>query len=191
MQKPFRKSAAMWSAIALIAASHAHADKPSWAGGGKGHGRADDAPAFDSPSLDNDHGHGDRGGKRDDSREEGRHWQNDRNTSRYAEVRVHGYFNDRQRGYVREYYGEEFRRGHCPPGLAKKHNGCLPPGQARQWRLGYPLGRDIVYYDVPPSLVIQLGYPPEGHRYVRVASDILLIAVGSGMVVDAIEDIGR
>jgi Ni/Co efflux regulator RcnB len=36
-----------------------------------------------------------------------------------------------------------------------------------------------------------LGYPPAGHRYVRVAADILLIAVGTGMVVDAIEDIGR
>jgi hypothetical protein len=21
--------------------------------------------------------------------------------------------------------------GNCPPGLAKKHNGCLPPGHAR------------------------------------------------------------
>jgi hypothetical protein len=33
--------------------------------------------------------------------------------------------------------------GGCPPGLAKKHNGCLPPGQARKlargqrWQSGY------------------------------------------------------
>ena len=26
------------------------------------------------------------------------------------------------------------KRHGCPPGLAKKHNGCLPPGQA--WRIG-------------------------------------------------------
>jgi len=32
---------------------------------------------------------------------------------------------------------------------------------------------------------------PSRHRFVRVASDILMIAVGTGMVVDAIEDIGR
>jgi hypothetical protein len=32
---------------------------------------------------------------------------------------------------------------------------------------------------------------PSGHKYVRVASDILLIAIGSSMVVDAIEDLGR
>ena len=29
------------------------------------------------------------------------------------------------------------------------------------------------------------------YRYVRVASDMLLIAIGTGMVVDAIRDIGR
>jgi Ni/Co efflux regulator RcnB len=38
---------------------------------------------------------------------------------------------------------------------------------------------------------VQLGAPPAGHRYVRVATDILLIAVGTGMVVDAIEDLDR
>jgi len=35
------------------------------------------------------------------------------------------------------------------------------------------------------------GAPPAGHRYVRVAADILLIAVGTAMVVDAIEDLGK
>jgi hypothetical protein len=24
-----------------------------------------------------------------------------------------------------------YESGHCPPGLAKKHNGCLPPGHAK------------------------------------------------------------
>jgi Ni/Co efflux regulator RcnB len=36
-----------------------------------------------------------------------------------------------------------------------------------------------------------LGTPPAGHKFVRVASDILLIAVGTSLVVDAIEDLGR
>src|SRR5215475_439669 len=40
-----------------------------------------------------------------------------------------GHFTAERRGYVRSYYEEEFRGGHCPPGLAKKHNGCMPPGQ--------------------------------------------------------------
>jgi len=92
---------------------------------------------------------------------------------------------------VREYYVEQFRGGRCPPGLAKKHNGCMPPGQVKKWQLGRPLPRDVVYYEVPQPLVVQTGPPPSGYRYVRVATDILMIAIGTGMVVDAIQDLGR
>jgi Ni/Co efflux regulator RcnB len=53
------------------------------------------------------------------------------------------------------------------------------------------LPRDVVYYDLPQQLVVRLGVPPSGHKYVRVASDILLIALGTSMVVDAINDLGR
>jgi len=101
------------------------------------------------------------------------------------------HFGERQHVVVRDYYTEEFRGGKCPPGLAKKNNGCMPPGQAKKWSKGRPLPRDVVYYDVPQPLVIRLGAPPSGHKYVRVASDILLIAVGTSMVVDAITDLGR
>lgn len=102
-----------------------------------------------------------------------------------------GYFVDRQAVMVRDYYEQEFRGGKCPPGLAKKNNGCMPPGQAKKWQRGKPLPRDVVYYDLPQQLVVRLGVPPSGHKYVRVASDILLIAVGTSMVVDAINDLGR
>jgi Ni/Co efflux regulator RcnB len=101
------------------------------------------------------------------------------------------YFGDRQQVVVRDYYAQEFRGGKCPPGLAKKNNGCMPPGQAKKWNRGRPLPGDVVYYDLPPQLVVRLGQPPAGHKYVRVASDILLIAVGTSMVVDAITDLGR
>jgi len=108
-----------------------------------------------------------------------------------GDVRVSIQFDTRQQTVVREYYGKEFRAGHCPPGLAKKKNGCMPPGQAKKWRRGAPLPRDVVFYDLPPKLVVEIGLPPAGHRYVRVANDILLIAVGTGMVLDAIEDLNR
>jgi Ni/Co efflux regulator RcnB len=101
------------------------------------------------------------------------------------------YFVDSHRTYVREYYTGEFHAGKCPPGLAKKHNGCMPPGQAKKWRIGQPLPRDVVFYDLPPALSVQIGVPPSGYRFVRVASDILMIAIGTGLVVDAIEDLGR
>ena len=46
-------------------------------------------------------------------------------------------------------------------------------------------------YNVPTSVQVKLGAPPAGHKFVRVAADILLIAVGTGMVIDAIEDLGQ
>lgn len=107
-----------------------------------------------------------------------------------GDVRVSVHFDDHQRTVVREYYQDSFRHGNCPPGLAKKHNGCMPPGQARKWQLGRPLPRDVVYYDLPPRVVVSLGVPPAGHKYVRVAGDILMIAIGTGIVVDAIDDLG-
>lgn len=45
------------------------------------------------------------------------------------------------------------------------------------------------YYGLPNELVIRLPVPLLNHRYVRVAGDILMIAIGTGMVVDAMEDI--
>ena len=106
-------------------------------------------------------------------------------------IRVGGHFRDEQRTVVHNYYGEHYRVGRCPPGLARKNNGCMAPGQARKWVLGRPLPREVIYYEVPPAIVVQLGAPLAGHRYVRVASDILLIAIGTGMVVDGIQDLGR
>lgn len=101
------------------------------------------------------------------------------------------HFDDDRRSQVRSYYEEEFRGGHCPPGLAKKRNGCMPPGQAKKWRMGQPLPSDVVIYDLPPALVVKIGLPPEGYKYVRVASDILMIAIGTRIVADAIADLGR
>ncbi|MHB8668200.1 MAG: RcnB family protein [Burkholderiales bacterium] len=139
----------------ILAAGPVMADKPAWAGHGKG-GRDRNIDQRDGPS---------------------------------AETR--GRFDDQHRAAVREYYSEHFRGGRCPPGLAKKHNGCMPPGQAKKWQLGRPLPRDVIYYPVPQPLVVQIGPPPSGYRYVRVAGDILMIAIGTGMVVDAIQDLGR
>ncbi|MGA8879355.1 MAG: RcnB family protein, partial [Azonexus sp.] len=85
----------------------------------------------------------------------------------------------------------QFRSGHCPPGLAKKGNGCMPPGQAKKWRKGQPLPQGVAYYELPHDLVYRMPPPPPRHRYVRVGSDILLLSIGSGIVVDAMIDIGR
>lgn len=106
-------------------------------------------------------------------------------------VPIGGYFQDHHRAAANDFYGRPENHGFCPPGLANKNSGCLPPGQTRQWQKGHPLARGVVFYEVPRSVVLSLGEPPSGYRYVRVASDILLIAIGSGMVVDAMEDLVR
>lgn len=113
------------------------------------------------------------------------------NTGSHANVSLNMYFGDRQRDVISQYYTQEFRRGHCPPGLSKNRNGCAPPGQAKKWNIGHRLPSDVVYYDLPPSIVIELGTPPVGYKYVRVAKDILLIAVGTSMVIDAIHDLSH
>ena len=154
-----------------VAAGTVWAEKPEWAGQGKGGKQA---------QKERDHDNDGPGKK------------NAQQTKQATQdVRVSGYFGDQQRLVVREYYGKQYSAGRCPPGLAKKNNGCMPPGQAKKGAVGQPLPRDVVYYPVPQSVVIQLGAPPAGHKYVRVASDILLIAIGSSMIVDAIQDLGR
>lgn len=108
-----------------------------------------------------------------------------------VEIRVGGYFGDDQRRAAQDYYGGQKAKGFCPPGLAKKNNGCMPPGQAKKWAKGQPLPSDVVFYPVPNQVVVKIGLPPAGYKYVRVANDILLIAIGTHMVVDAIEDLMR
>ncbi len=108
-----------------------------------------------------------------------------------VQIQIGGYFAEPQRTAARSYYGPELRSGKCPPGLAKKGNGCQPPGQAKQWQLGQPLTSSVVYYPVPQAVTVRIGPPPAGHEYVRVAADILLIAIGTMLVIDAIEDLSR
>jgi len=102
-----------------------------------------------------------------------------------------GHFDRDRREYVRAYYDDEFRAGRCPPGLAKKHNGCMPPGQAKKWEMGRPIPTGVAVYDLPPQLVVRIGVPPAGYKYVRAGADVLLIAAGTKVVVDAVRDLGR
>ena len=148
-------------ATLILAAGSAYADK---GGHGKGHGHGHEKNRSDDM----------RGNQRDDDR-----------------GGISFRFGDGDRRAIDDYYGPQFRSGKCPPGLAKKNNGCLPPGQAKKWNVGRPLPRDVAYYPLPHDLLVRLPAPPSGHKYVRVAGDILMIAVGTSMVVDAIQDIGR
>lgn len=65
-----------------------------------------------------------------------------------------------------------------------------PPGHARRWHVGYPLPREVVYYELPPELLVRLEPVPYGHRYVQVDNDILMIVIPTGLIVDILEDFG-
>lgn len=164
---------------ASLMSAPAFADKPSWAGSdqgkseqhgkGKGHSKHDKQ---DKQDRNDERDRDDRGGR--DEREVSR-----------------TYFSTQQRTVFVDYYSNEFREKGCPPGLAKKKNGCLPPGQAKKWKRGQALPRDVMYEEVPQRVITVIGAPPAGHKFVRVANDILLMAVGTGMIIDAIEDLNR
>ena len=107
------------------------------------------------------------------------------------DIRVGHYFNDNQREAVRGYYGQQYGNGRrCPPGLAKRNNGCISPGQVR-YTVGQPLPRTVIIYQVPQPVIVQLPLAPPGYRYVRVGNDILLVSPQSQMVVDVIAGLLR
>lgn len=138
--------------------------------------------AWADPPGGFEHGHGhDRGNEHARRDEHGRgaeHHEHER------------HFQDHDRAAVQAYFVREERRGRCPPGLAKHGHECVPPGH-RPWVVGQPLPAGVVAYSLPAALTVQLTPPPAGYRYVRVASDILMVAAGTGMVAEAIEDLGR
>ena len=60
--------------------------------------------------------------------------------------------------------------GGCPPGLAKKHNGCLPPGQAKKlYNVGQRFPRSYglpwTYNQIPYDLRTRYGLPTQGNYY--------------------------
>ena len=167
----------------MLAAGPVLAEKPAWAGGGKG----DKDQSTERRNVQKGEQKGEKRGEQKSERRQGAAKSSRRDS---PAIEKGSHFQDQHRVVVREYYTEQFSKGRCPPGLAKKNNGCMPPGQAKKWRLGYPLPSDVIYYSVPQPLVLQIGAPPPGYRYVRVANDILMIAIGTGMIVDAIQNLG-
>ena len=96
-------------------------------------------------------------------------------------------FGASDREAARAYFSQKYG-GNCPPGLAKKNNGCLPPGQAKKrYTVGERLSRDVVYVDAPAELVVRLQPPPSGQKYVMIDGDLVKLAIGTLLVIDAID----
>ena len=108
------------------------------------------------------------------------------------ETQVTIVFVDTQREAARSYFVQHHGRGNCPPGLAKKNNGCLPPGQAKKrYVIGHPLAHGIVVAELPMELSVRIGPAPAGYRYGILDGDLVKLAVGTMLVVDAIQGLVR
>ena len=81
----------------------------------------------------------------------------------------------------------------CPPGLAKKHNGCMPPGQARKlyrgerWRSGYasPYSYGRIPYDLRRRYDLTPRYRyyyDNGYLYAVDPRTMLIAQVISGLL---------
>jgi len=101
----------------LITAGPALAKKPEWAGNDKG-GKHHSGGGYEK-QRGNDR---DRGGHRESYR------------SDHGDRRSHRHFSDQHHVVINNYYVNQWKSGPCPPGLAKKRNGCVPPGMRKVGR---------------------------------------------------------
>lgn len=79
------------------------------------------------------------------------------------------YFGERHRTAVRQYYQEH------PASGATAH-----------WRIGEPVPRGVPLAAVPAGVLASLPELPEGHRYVQLGGEVVLIAAQSKLVIDGI-----
>ena len=103
-------------------------------------------------------------------------------------IKQGAYFNDQQRILVREYYTTRYSNNkRCPPGLAKKNNGCLPPGQVQDLIVGQPVPKNVTVYQVAQPVIRKLPPAPVGYRYERIGGDIVLVQQENNIIVDIIK----
>jgi Ni/Co efflux regulator RcnB len=102
---------------------------------------------------------------------------------------VHAAFHEFERQMIYKYFkghvyepvvyeergGPPKKKG-LPPGIQKKlaRGGTLPPGIAKQY--------------LPDGLIKQLPPPPHGYERRIVGSDVLLVAIDTGVIADIITD---
>ena len=133
--------------------------------------------------------HEDKREKREDKAEKREDKSEKKAEKRQREdIKQGAYFNDQQRTFARQYYTTTYTDGkRCPPGLAKKNNGCLPPGQVRNLKVGQPVPTNVTVYSVAQPVIRMLPPAPAGYRYSRIGGDIVLVQQQNNIVVDIIQ----
>ena len=89
---------------------------------------------------------------------------------------------DRDRDAVYNYY----HVGHTEAGAGPRSGHVN-----KVWAIGRPLPDDVIYHPLPAVLLGQLTSPPVGYEYVRVGSDVLLMAMGTRIVAGAVADLAN
>ena len=161
---PTLVAAATIAVMGLAPTSQAFAEKPAHAG---------------KPS------HAGKGGKhggKGKAAKHGKHGKQDR-----GDVSIQVTFGEDGRAHVRSHYRNEYAAQPCPPGLAKKRNGCLPPGQAKKrYAKGDIIPDEIVLSPIPGRLEVRLKPLPRGYVYRYVDGQVLVVAEAAKKVIDAV-----
>ena len=87
-------------------------------------------------------------------------------------------------------YGEQRFGGACPPGLAKKNNGCLAPGQAKKMAIGSRLPNYLSRYNVPVQYQDRY-FDNQEHSYRYEDQNIYRVNRGTGLIDQIISVLGR
>ena len=143
-------------------------------------------PTFAKKGHDNDDDNGKHSQKREEK--EQKNFEKQIRKGEVVVIQPGTHFNDQNRTSVQRYYTDKYGNGkRCPPGLAKKHNGCMPPGQVGKWAVGQPIPRGVTVYPVPQPVIRQLPPAPYGYRYVQIGGDVVLVQQQNNLIVDIIQ----
>lgn len=100
-----------------------------------------------------------------------------------ARVLADAVFTSLERQIIRDYY----RNSGLPPGLARRDS--LPPGLQRQLVRNGRLPPGLERRALPPDLRARLPSRDPRYDMVQVGTDVLLILIATGVILDIIDDV--
>lgn len=138
--------------------------------------------AYPHAAMAKDHGegHGKGHGEKHEK------FDHDNGKHSYKKSRVTTYrFQPAEREVIIRYLTRDYG-GKCPPGLAKKRNGCIPPGHQARYRPGIILDDSVSWEEPPIEIIEHLRPAPIHTRYVMVDQNVLLVSEATKKILDAV-----
>ncbi len=90
---------------------------------------------------------------------------------------------DKDRAAIKQHFVAFMAKGNCPPDMQKSASGCVA-SVTKSWAIGQVLPNSVIAHPLPDPLQSQLTPAPNGYRYGRIGSDVLLVATNGNMVMD-------